>query len=163
MIATGPLVQVAWVVEDLGATETLLEGGFGSGPWTRMEGIEFGPDACTFRGRPADFAADISLSYVGDLQLELIRPVRGESIYTEFLGAHGSGLHHVCFETDDIAESVRAAEKAGLEVVQQGSMAGGEMEFAYVDGASAGVPYIELARIGPGMRAFFEQVKTPAP
>jgi hypothetical protein len=162
MIATGQIVQVAWVVEDLGPTETLLESQFGSGRWTRMEGIEFGPDACTFRGQPADFVADISLAYAGDLQLELIRPVRGDSIYTEFLTAHGPGLHHLCFETDDLAESIRAAQDAGLEIVQQGSMAGGAMEFAYVDGASSGMPYSELARFGPEMRAFFETLKAPA-
>jgi len=147
------------VVEDLDAAETLLEGQFGSGPWTRLDGIEFGPDTCTYRGRPADFVADISLAYAGDLQLELIRPVRGDSIYTEFLASHGSGLHHVCFETDDLAAAIRRAEQAGLEVVQQGSMAGGAMEFAYVDGASAGVPYIEVVRLGPEMQAFFEHVK----
>jgi hypothetical protein len=124
-----------------------------------MDGIEFGPDACTFRGQPADFVADISLSYAGDLQLELIRPVRGDSIYTEFLAAHGPGMHHICFETDDLAESIRAAERSGIDVVQQGSMAGGAMEFAYVDGASAGMPYIELAWFGPEMRAFFEQLR----
>lgn len=162
MIAAGPIVQVAWVVDDLAATETLLESQFGSGPWTRMEGIEFGPDTCTFRGQPADFVADISLSYAGDLQLELIRPVRGDSIYTEFLAAHGAGLHHICFETDDLGESIRAAERAGLDVVQHGSMAGGAMEFAYVDGASAGMPYIELAWFGPDMQAFFEQLKASA-
>jgi catechol 2,3-dioxygenase-like lactoylglutathione lyase family enzyme len=161
MIATGPIVQVAWVVEDLAATEALLESQFGSGRWTRLEGIEFGPDACSFRGQPADFVADISLSYAGDLQLELIRPVRGESIYTEFLAAHGPGLHHICFETDDLAQSIRVAEAAGLGIVQRGSMAGGAMEFAYVDGASAGLPYVELARFGPDMRAFFETLKTP--
>ena len=159
MITTGPIVQTAWVVEDLDVTETVFQAQFETGPWTRLENVEFGPDTCTYRGRPADFVADISLAYSGDLQLELIRPVRGDSIYTEFLTAHGPGLHHVCFETADLAESVRAAETAGLEVVQTGSMAGGAMEFAYLDGAAAGVPYIELAMIGADMRAFFEQLK----
>lgn len=159
MIASGPIIQIAWVVDDLDATEVFLGDHFGVRTWVRLEGIAFAPDTCTYRGQPADFVADISLSYAGDLQLELIRPVRGESIYSEFLGASGPGLHHLCFETDDLPEAVRAAEAAGLEVIQQGSMAGGAMEFAYVEGASAGVPYIEVVRIGPDMRAFFDDVK----
>jgi catechol 2,3-dioxygenase-like lactoylglutathione lyase family enzyme len=147
------------VVEDLDATEAFLRDQFGVTAWVRLEGIEFGPDNCTYRGAPADFAADISLSYAGDLQLELIRPVGGESIYTEFLATHGPGLHHVCFETDDLAAALHGARSAGLEVVQQGSMAGGAMEFAYIDGAAAGAPYIEVVRIGPDMRAFFTDIK----
>lgn len=159
MIAIGPIVQCAWVVEDLDATEAFLGGHFGVGKWVRLPGIEFGPETCAYRGQPADFVADISLSYAGDLQLELIRPVRGKSIYTEFLSANRPGLHHICFEATDLDEAIRAAKSAGLEVVQQGSMGDGAMEFAYVDGAAAGAPYIEVVRIGPDMRAFFDDVK----
>ena len=53
--------------------------------------VHFGPDTCTYRGRPADFVADIALSYAGEIQLELIAPVKGESVYTEFLDARRPG------------------------------------------------------------------------
>ena len=152
-------MQTAWVVEDLDATERFLSDCFGVARWTRLPGIHFGPETCVYRGRPADFVADISLSYAGEVQLELIRPVSGESIYTEFLGRSGPGLHHVCFEVDDMARTLAAAEAAGVEVLQHGSMAGGAMEFAYVDGAAAGVPYVEVARIGPDMQAFFADLR----
>lgn len=158
-VASGPIIQVAWVVRDLDALEALLTDQFGVRSWVRMDGIRFGPDSCTYRGAPADFTADISLSYAGDLQLEIIRPVTGESIYTEFLDAAGPGLHHVCFETDDLDDAVAGAEEAGLEVVQRGSMAGGLMEFAYVEAAAAGAPYVELAWLSPDIRAFYDDVK----
>lgn len=38
-------------------------------------------------------------------------------------------------------------------------MAGGGVEFAYLDGSAAGAPYIELAQIGPDMRRFYDYVK----
>lgn len=158
-IASGPIIQIAWVVEDLDALEGLLTHQYGVRSWVRMDGIHFGPDTCTYRGAPADFTADISLAYAGDLQLELIRPVAGESIYTEFLRASGPGLHHICFETDDMDRAVAAAESAGSAVIQRGSMAGGLMEFAYLDGAAAGAPYIELARLSPDMQAFYDDVR----
>jgi len=158
-IASGPITQVAWAVRDLEALESLLTDQFGVRSWVRMDGIHFGPDSCTYRGAPADFTADISLSYAGDLQLEIIRPVTGESIYTEFLESAGPGLHHVCFETDDMDRAVAGAEASGLEIVQRGSMAGGLMEFAYVEGAAAGAPYLELAWLSPDMRAFYDDVK----
>lgn len=156
---TGPISQVAWVTDDLDATEAMLGGLVGG--WTRLPEVRFGPDTCTYRGTPADFTADISLAYSGDLQLELIRPVSGESLYTEHLARHGAGLHHVCVEVDDMADALAAVRAAGHEVVQEGSMAGGGMEFAYVDTAAAGASYLELARVGPELRAFYDTLRRP--
>jgi catechol 2,3-dioxygenase-like lactoylglutathione lyase family enzyme len=154
-------VQIAWVTRDLDATETALMGLLGAKKWIRMPGIHFGPDSCTYRGRPADFVADISLSYAGDMQLELIAPVTGESIYTEFLDGCGPGLHHICVEVQDTEAfdaALTSAEAQGAPVVQQGVMPGG-MRFAYVSAAHAGVPYLEIAHIPPEIRAFFDYVK----
>jgi catechol 2,3-dioxygenase-like lactoylglutathione lyase family enzyme len=148
-------VQIAWVTRDLDATEKALTTLLGAKKWIRMPGVHFAPDACTYRGKPADFVADISLSYAGDTQLELIAPVTGESIYTEFLDSVGPGLHHICIEADDVE---RALTERDAEVVQRGVMPGG-MEFAYVTAGDAGVPYIEIAYIPSEIRAFFDYIK----
>lgn len=148
-------VQIAWVTQHLDVTEKALTTLLGAKKWIRMPGVHFGPDTCTYRGGPADFVADISLSYAGDTQLELIAPVQGESIYTDFLDRAGAGLHHICIETDDLE---RALAERGGEVVQRGLMPGG-MEFAYVSAEGAGVPYIEIAYIPPEIRAFFDYIK----
>jgi catechol 2,3-dioxygenase-like lactoylglutathione lyase family enzyme len=148
-------VQIAWVTRDLDATEKALTTLLGVKKWIRMPGVHFGPDTCTYRGDPADFVADISLSYAGDTQLELIAPVQGESIYTDFLDRAGAGLHHICIETDDLE---RALVERNAEVVQRGVMPGG-MEFAYVSAEGAVVPYIEIACISSEIRAFFDYVK----
>lgn len=151
-------VQVAWVTRDLDATETTLTGLLGAKKWIRLPGVHFGPDGCTYRGQPADFVADISLSYAGDMQLELIAPVTGENIYTEFLREGGPGLHHICVETDNMDAALAEAADNGATVVQRGVMPGG-MEFAYVSVAEAGVPYLEIAHITPEIRQFFDYVK----
>ena len=154
-------VQIAWVTRDLDATEKALTTLLGAKKWVRMPGVHFGPDTCTFRGRPADFVADISLSYAGDTQLELIAPTSGESIYTEFLDQAGAGLHHICMAAADAEAfdaALREAEQHGAPVVQQGIMPGG-MRFAYVSAEQAGVPYIEIAHIPSEIRAFFDYVK----
>lgn len=148
-------VQIAWVTRDLEATEKTLTMLLGAKKWIRMPGVHFGPDSCTYRGKPADFIADISLSYAGDTQLELIAPVQGDSIYTEFLDRSGPGLHHICIESDNLE---RALAQRNAEVVQRGVMPGG-MEFAYVSVEGAGVPYIEIAHIPSEIRSFFDYVK----
>ena len=154
-------VQIAWVTDDLPITEQALTALLGAKKWVRLPQIHFGPDSCSYRGRPADFTADIALSYAGEMQLELIAPVSGESIYTEFLKRSGPGLHHICVETpdqDSFDRAVRDAEQSGASTVQRGVMHGG-MQFAYVSAAHAGVPYLEIAHIGPEIRAFFDYVK----
>ncbi|MET9485336.1 VOC family protein [Nocardia sp. NPDC006630] len=160
-VAKGPVTQIAWVVADVGQTEKFLGAALGAQRWTRMPDIHFGPETCTYRGEPADFTAHISLSYSGDTQLELIQPVRGASIYTEFLEQSGPGLHHICTEPDDFDAALREAAAQGIPVVQQGTM-GGQMRFAYLDGGDAGVPFLELAEVGTNMRTFFEQIKREA-
>ncbi|MBZ5736637.1 VOC family protein [Nocardioides mangrovi] len=164
-IASGPLIQVAWVTDDIDATERLLTEQFGVAAWTRIPDVRFGPEDTTLRGEPVDLTLHVSLGYSGELQLELIQPLTGESIYTEFLAAHGPGLHHVCFAVDDLEAACAAAVDAGVPVLMRGSMMGGEIEFAYIDssvvddGSAGGAPYVELARIGPQMQAFYDAVR----
>lgn len=159
-IASGPITQIAWVTADIEATQNFLSTGFGAGAWTRMNDIRFAPEDCTLRGEPADFTIHVSLTYVGDLQLEVIQPVSGDSIYSEFLAANGPGLHHVCFDVHDIEIALGRAADMGLDVHQAGSMMGGEIKFAYLDGTAAGAPYIELAQIGPAMAELYESIKS---
>ena len=158
-IADGPLTQVAWVTDDIEATERLLADQFGVRAWTRIPDVRFGPDDTTLRGEPVDLTVHVSLGYSGDLQLELIQPVAGESIYTEFLTAHGPGLHHVCFAVDDLDVACAAAESAGIPVLMRGAMMDGEIRFAYVDGAAGGAPYVELAQIGPQIQQLYDVVR----
>ena len=162
VIACGSITQIAWVTDDLEASEQLLTEQFGTGAWTRIQDVTFGADTTTLRGEPVEFTAHISLGYAGDLQLELIQPVRGPTIHAEFLERHGPGLHHVCFDVEDLDAACAAAEAAGVPVLMRGSMMGDEIEFAYVDGSASGAPYVELARIGPQMREFYAAVKARA-
>ena len=154
-------VQIAWVTNDLAATESTLSAMLGVRKWVRMAGVHFGPDSCTYRGEPADFIADISLSYAGEMQLELIAPVSGRSIYEDFLRDSGPGLHHICIEagdSDDFAVMLDDATARGADIVSQGTMPGG-MRFAFVAAADAGVPFVEIAHIPAEIREVFDYIK----
>src|SRR5271170_3418529 len=121
-LSVGSPVQIAWVTHNLDATETALTGLLGVKKWVRLPDVHFAPDACSYLGRPADFVASISLSYLGDMQLELIAPVRGPNIYSDFLRDSGPGLHHVCMEAGTLEgfDALRAqAADHGAPVVQQ--------------------------------------------
>lgn len=154
-------VQIAWVTSDLEATESMLSALLGARKWVRMPGVHFAPDSCSYRGQPADFVADIALSYAGDMQLELIAPVSGRSIYQDFLRERGPGLHHICVAADDADGFVAMRDDAaaqGAEVVCEGVMPGG-IRFAYVSAPDAGVPFLEIAHIPAEIRSFFDYIK----
>ncbi|NDJ87667.1 VOC family protein [Mycolicibacter kumamotonensis] len=156
-----PPVQIAWVTGDLAATEAMLSALLGVRKWVRMPGVHFAPDTCRYRGEPADFVADIALSYLGDMQLELIAPVSGRSLYDDFLHAHGPGLHHVCIEAEDPENfdvMLNDAAEQGADVVARGVMPGG-MKFAYVSAPEAGIPYLEIAYVPAEIRAVFDYIK----
>ncbi len=160
LLAASP-TQIAWVTRDLEATETALTGLLGVRKWVRIPEVHFAPDTCSYLGKPADFVASISLSYLGDMQLELIEPVSGENVYSDFLRDSGPGLHHICVEAEsperfDAALADAAAH--GATVAQQGVMPGG-IQFAYVSAPQAGVPFLEIAYISPEMRAFYDYIK----
>lgn len=155
----GPMAQLAWVVDDIDEAETAFADRDGIDGWTRLPAIHFEAASTRLRGEPVDFVAHISLAYVGDLQLELIQPVSGASLYTEFLADKGAGLHHACFYVDDLDAVVADAARAGSEVVMRGEMADGGIRFAYLAGGIGSVPFIELAQLGAGMRAFFDDLR----
>jgi catechol 2,3-dioxygenase-like lactoylglutathione lyase family enzyme len=149
--------QVAYVVRDLSAAEAWFQKILGVPSWFRMENVAFGAD-CTYRGRPADSAAHLSVGYLRDTQIELIEPVRGESLYAEFLAAKGPGLHHVAFDVPDFPATVAALRESGLELLARGSVGPGS-EFAYFDCDEAGTSVIEILGFDDGVRAFMEQLK----
>jgi catechol 2,3-dioxygenase-like lactoylglutathione lyase family enzyme len=160
LLAASP-TQIAWVTRDLDATETALTGLLGVRKWVRIPEVHFAPDTCSYRGKPADFVASISLSYLGDMQLELIEPVSGENVYSDFLREAGPGLHHICVEAESperFDAALAEAAEQGAPVVQQGVMPGG-IQFAYVSAPQAGVPFLEIAYISPEMRAFYDYIK----
>ena len=158
-ITASPIMQTAWVIEDIDATERYFVDNFGVKRWVRLSDVHFPPETCTYRGEPADFVIHVSMAYLGDMQLELIQPVHGASIYAEHLAAHGGGLHHLCMIPEDFGAALDAAAAAGIGIAQRGSMADGAMHFAYVDGAHVGVPYLELAKLEPMMVEFFDSIR----
>lgn len=155
-------VQIAWVTADLAATETALTHLMGVRKWTRLPEVHFSSDTCTYRDRPVDFVANISLSYAHDMQLELIEPVRGDAnFYSDFLRDHGPGLHHICVEAPDadgFDSALTDATVHGAKVVGRGVMPGG-LRFAYVSDPQAGVPFLEIAHIPAEIKALFDHIK----
>jgi catechol 2,3-dioxygenase-like lactoylglutathione lyase family enzyme len=149
--------QVAYVVPDIEAAEAFFQRTMGVTKFTRLANIEMG-EGCTFRGQPADYAAHLSLGWLGDTQLELIEHVRGESLYSEFLGSHGPGLHHIAFLVPDFDAAVDGLAGGGLELLARGSIGTGN-QFAYFDCQGPGFSVVELLGFDEATIGFMEMLR----
>ena len=45
---------------------------------------------------------------IGESNIELVQPAEPDSPLVKFLGAKGPGIHHICFEVDDVEAEVKA-------------------------------------------------------
>ncbi len=48
-----------------------------------------------YRGKPATHEYIVAVTWVEGIQLELMQPVKGYSIYNEYLEQNKGGFHHV--------------------------------------------------------------------
>ena len=76
----------------------------------------------TYHGKPAWSREMICHAMVGSVQLELMQPVDGPSLYRDFLEEHGEGIHHLQFLVSDFDEANRIlTEEYGFTDLQGGS------------------------------------------
>ena len=82
--------------------------------------------------------------------LELLEPMAPDSPVARFLSRRGEGLHHVCFEVEDIHRTLAALESRGVRLVDREPRrgAGGHL-VAFIHPASAGGVLLELKQVDP--------------
>ena len=95
-----------------------------------------------YKGQKGDFRLLIGVSSLGILQMEVIEPLEGTSIHSDFLAATGGGLHHLGFLVDDLAACLNAYALRGVGVLQSGGRPG--VTWAYLDSVGKTGLLIEL-------------------
>jgi methylmalonyl-CoA/ethylmalonyl-CoA epimerase len=55
----------------------------------------------------------------GETEIELLEPIDPEGGVAKFLAKRGEGLHHLCFETDDVAQALTTAKAKGLPMIDE--------------------------------------------
>jgi 4-hydroxyphenylpyruvate dioxygenase-like putative hemolysin len=86
---------------------------------------------------------------MGDLELELLSPVNGPSVQSEWLESRGEGVIHVCARTDDLDAVISEMERRGFPAASAGTFANGE-RFAYFDTREVGGVFLEFMQPGEG-------------
>ena len=93
----------------------------------------------------ADGAQIVSLAF-GDVHVELLTPDTADGPIARFIAKRGPGLHHVCFDVDDLDAVLERCREKGLEVIGGGPEPGAQgKRVAFLHPRSTGGVLIELA------------------
>lgn len=116
------IYQICIVTQDLKSTVQELTQRFGIGPFKCWDHTPKSLIDTEFRGKKSLWTAKIALAWIGDLQLEVVQPTAGVSLYNEFLDNHGEGVQHLLVSSDNLSfeETVQRFVATGFPVVQGG-------------------------------------------
>ncbi len=130
------ITQVAWVVEDLDKSVKEFYEKFGIGPWHYYR---YGSPLLKMmrrRGKDTSYCMMTAVADAGATRLELIQPIEGDTIFSEYVLKNGYGkVQHFGIAIDNMEEALEIARKAGIGVTMEGSGYGldGDGYFAYLD------------------------------
>lgn len=142
----GSVIQVAYVVRDIDAAMRRHWEVCGIGPWSVYAFEAPKVRNYIYRGRPATHSCLIAIAWTDQMQLELMQPVRGRSIYDEHLERRGEGLHHIKLYHAECAKAVAAYAARGYPVIQSGKF--DDDEHYYLDTEKDFGYIIELGNAG---------------
>ncbi len=85
-----------------------------------------------------------TLVRIGGSQLEFIQPTDAGGAIARFIERHGEGLHHVCFEVDDLQGTLDKLADVEVELVDREPRQGLSGSIAFLHPRSTGGVLIEL-------------------
>lgn len=134
------VVHMGWVVKDLDSVVDYWEK-LGIKNIQRLPTREF--PGITYHGKVTPLTLKMAFADLGSTQIEWIQPVKGSSVYNEFLKKHGDGVHHLAYgmsSPGQLQEQVNYFKSKGVEVIQRGSWEGtkGKGQFVYLNTAPKG-------------------------
>jgi methylmalonyl-CoA/ethylmalonyl-CoA epimerase len=92
----------------------------------------------------ADDRVRIAFLPVGESKIELVEPTDDTTGVARFLAKSGEGIHHVCFEVANLAETLLRLEIDGIELIDTSPRKGAEGPVAFLHPRSCHGVLVEL-------------------
>lgn len=89
----------------------------------------------------------VSMMQIGNIKIELMDPIGSEGVIARFLEKRGEGIHHICFEVDDIDSALASIEAKGVELLNKEPQPGAEGKIAFLHPRTAHGVLIELVEV----------------
>ena len=122
------LSQIGMVVNDMDKTIQYFTKTLGLGPFVVPE-ITYHDKK--YYGKPVDSTWKMGFCSLGAVELEIIEPCTGPTVYQDFLKEKGPGVHHIGFDVSNMNEILCQCRKIGIDIIQIGRTSTGG--FAYLD------------------------------
>lgn len=123
--------HIAVIVPDLAGALNFWEGALG----LKLARTESVPEE----------GVDVAFLPIGDSNVELLRPTVADSGVARFLEKRGPGIHHMCFEVDDIAATLERLRAHNIQLINEQPVVGhGGRQYAFVHPKSTGGVLVEL-------------------
>lgn len=142
-------IQIGVVVRDLDRAVRFLSDVFGFGPWrvVTYPPADRADLPRTYRGQGAEFSHRIAFASLGRVELELVEPLAGDSLLTEFLERHGEGLQHIRFNVPELEPVLAYLGRQGVEPLMTGSGLRPGTTWAHLDTAEQAGFTIEIMNL----------------
>jgi hypothetical protein len=118
------IYQIAWVTRDLDKSLAAWVEHLKVGPWRVYRFTDQTVKNLHVDGKPVTepFEFRIAISWIGDMEVEIIQPVHGPTIYQKFINEKGEGLHHIKerIADEEMAAVVSGYKERGIPVTQTG-------------------------------------------
>ena len=123
--------HIAVIVPDLDASMRF---------WVDALGLEL-----SHKEHVASQAVDVAFLPVGDSKIELLQPTDRESGVARFLEKRGPGMHHICFEVDNLEAVLVKLAKADVQLINESPVIGSDgRKFSFIHPKSANGVLVEL-------------------
>lgn len=95
--------------------------------------------------------AKVAFIPVGDHAIELVQPMAEAGGLAKHLSKRGPGMHHICFEVDDIGATLARLKAEGVRLINGEPVEGaGGKRVAFVHPQSTSGVLVELSQPGEG-------------
>ncbi len=94
--------------------------------------------------------ATVAFLLTRESEIELVKPTTHDSGVARFLAQRGPGIHHICFEVDDVAETLTALKARGVRLIDEAPRIGASgKKVAFIHPESTYGVLVELTEAPP--------------
>jgi methylmalonyl-CoA/ethylmalonyl-CoA epimerase len=91
---------------------------------------------------------DVAFLPIGGSNVELLKPTVADTGVARFLEKRGPGIHHLCFEVDDIEATLAQLRERNVQLINEQPQEGhGGRKYAFVHPKSTGGVLVELYQL----------------
>lgn len=123
----GDPIQIGLIVEDADKIMKNLQDILGIGPFRVVDYPAEGAELeMTYMGKPAQYKAKFCFFMWGNIEIELIQPLEGDSVWKDFIESQPNrmGLHHIKFLVPEHEPVREYLASKGIPCTQHGASVG---------------------------------------